>query len=193
MAIDNRKNISAHYVLHYIGNSVYIIGKKGGVVDTVCVRVNIEGEQVDILYNDRFSMIPIIDLAIAHGREVPRHYSYASYRSAVADGGPVAIDIYGVGLVTDTRLTFHRIDHVVDGRAYDTLNDFEVAAPRWDFHAALDWFRFEERHFRRRSVSAWQPNLALGAQCVQLEYRAIVESISDSSANAPYSKWWFGP
>lgn len=159
------KNTVADCVLHYIGNSIYIIGKKDGL-DELCVRLDCERGHVDYRYNDGFSIIPTINVAGRLGRDFPWKHPYVSYRTAVFDGGPVAIDIHGVGLVQNWHVTFYRIDHVVDGRAYRTLDRFRVKKPWLGPNALYDRFRFEGKPFRSRSASVWQPKLALGAKCV---------------------------
>jgi hypothetical protein len=168
-------NISADYVVHYTGNAAYIIGKHEGR-DALCTRIDCERGHVGPIYNDGYSLIPTIDLAVKQARALQRLHSYGSYRAAVLDGGPVAIDLYGIGLPRLGRLNFYRLDLVVDGRAYKAKNRRPAQAALGP-NARFDRFRFDRSLFKRGSVASWHPELALGEKCVQLEYQAIVKDI----------------
>ena len=178
----SKSKITAHYVVHYIGNAAYIIGKQNGI-DAICTRIDCERGHVIPIYNDGYSLMPTIDLAVKQAYAMQLLHSYASYRDAVLDGGPVAIDLYGIGLALPGRMKFYRLDLVVDGRAYRVKKRRRAQAAMGP-NAKFDRFHFERSLFKRGPAARWYPELALGEKCVQLEYQAIVKGIARDEASS---------
>jgi hypothetical protein len=169
------KLVKADYVVQYVGYSGYVIGKCGASA-TVCAVIDFWNKNIIISFDDGGADL---NKAISAGQRVgERTLSWrmlgfpAAYRMAKS-GGPVALDVHGLGLFTHKRMTFKACDQSFDGRYFRTkwpverlLNPGKKRRRTYE----QERFLFDPEVFDGKTLLAWQPDVALGRECLALEY-----------------------